>query len=44
MVEQTCLKRPGKPEDVAKLCCYLASEESGYITKEVIEISGGMVL
>ena len=38
------LNRLGKPEDVAKLCLFLASSESDYITGQVIIIDGGMVM
>ncbi len=38
------LKRLGKPEDVASLVAYLASEEAGYITGECIGITGGLGL
>ena len=37
-------KRLGEPEDVAKLVRFLASEEAGYITGQVICIDGGMSL
>ncbi len=36
------LKRFGKPEDIAKMCVYLCSEEASYITGQVISINGGM--
>ncbi|MBO7096351.1 MAG: SDR family oxidoreductase, partial [Lachnospiraceae bacterium] len=32
----------GKPEDVAELALFLASESSRYITGEVIKVDGGM--
>lgn len=32
----------GKPEDVAQLCVFLASEDSDYITGQVIRVDGGM--
>lgn len=35
-------KRFGKPEEVAQLVSFLASEKSGYITGETININGGM--
>lgn len=34
--------RFGKPEEVAELVCFLASEKAGYITGEVISINGGL--
>jgi 3-oxoacyl-[acyl-carrier protein] reductase len=37
------MKRAGTAEEVASLVAYLASPEAGYITGQVIAISGGMV-
>jgi 3-oxoacyl-[acyl-carrier protein] reductase len=37
------MKRAGSAEEVASLVGFLASEEAGYITGQVISISGGMV-
>lgn len=37
------LKRPGKPEDVAKVILFLASDHSEYITGQVISVCGGML-
>ncbi len=37
------LKRGGTPEDVANLCLFLASDLSGYITGQVINVDGGML-
>ncbi len=34
----------GKVEDVANLAAFLASDESGYITGQVIHVDGGMVM
>jgi len=36
------LKRYGKPEDVANLAAFLSSEESSYLTGQVIFVDGGM--
>ena len=36
------LKRFGKPEEVAELVAFLASDRAGYITGQVIGINGGM--
>ncbi len=41
-VKDLCLQRFGSPEDVAALVSFLASEEAGYITGEIIGIDGGM--
>lgn len=37
------LKRFGTPDDVAKLACFLCSEEANYITGQTIVIDGGMI-
>lgn len=36
------MKRPGHPDEVAGLVRYLASDESAYVTGQVISISGGL--
>ena len=36
------MSRLGKPEDVANAVAFLASEETGYITGQVLGIDGGM--
>jgi 3-oxoacyl-[acyl-carrier protein] reductase len=38
------LGKMGEPLDVAKLALFLASDESSYITGQVIKIDGGMVM
>lgn len=38
------LKRPGTPEDVAHLVCFLCSPESDYITGQCITIDGGLTI
>ena len=37
------MKRAGTPEEVAALVAFLASNEAGYISGQVISINGGMV-
>ncbi|MBQ7498543.1 MAG: SDR family oxidoreductase [Selenomonas sp.] len=36
------MKRFGKPEDVAALCAFLASDKAAYITGQVMNIDGGL--
>lgn len=38
------LKRIGKPEDIAKVVVFLASEDANYITGQVLCVDGGMVM
>jgi len=38
------LKRLGRPEDVAELVSFLASEEASYITGQTISIDGGLLM
>ncbi|MBB6063183.1 3-oxoacyl-[acyl-carrier protein] reductase [Thermosipho japonicus] len=42
--EKIPLKRMGEPEEVANLYLFLASDESSYITGQVIGIDGGLVI
>ncbi len=41
---QIPLKRMGTPKEVAKVVKFLASEDSSYVTGQVINIDGGMVM
>ena len=38
------LKRLVEKENIAKLALFLASDDSSYITGEIIHINGGLVL
>ncbi len=41
-VSQTPLGRAGQPDDIAKVAVFLASDDSGWLTGEVIVASGGL--
>jgi len=38
------LGRMGSTQDVAKLALFLASDDSGYVTGQVVQVDGGMVM
>lgn len=38
------LKRAGKPEDIANVAIFLASSSADYITGQVIQVDGGMLM
>lgn len=42
LIDQTPLGRMGLPEDLAKAALFLASEESGWVTGDVLVVSGGL--
>jgi len=44
MEERIALRRLGTPDDVAAAVAFLASEEAGYITGHVLNVSGGLYL
>jgi len=44
MLEVIPMAKFGQPEDVAKVCLFLASPESDYITGQVIVVDGGMTM
>jgi 3-oxoacyl-[acyl-carrier protein] reductase len=44
MVKTIPLGRPGKPEDVANAVLFFVSEEAAYITGQVLNVDGGMVM
>jgi Dehydrogenases with different specificities (related to short-chain alcohol dehydrogenases) len=41
LIEKTPLGRIGRPEDAAELIAFLASEESAFITGQIIGVDGG---
>lgn len=38
------LKRPGQPEEVAPAYVYLASEDSSYVTGQILHVNGGEIV
>ena len=44
MLETIPLRRGGKAEDVANAVAFLASDDAGYITGQVLKVDGGMVM
>ena len=44
MLAHIPLKRFGKPEEIASAVCFLASDDAGYITGQVLGVNGGMYM
>lgn len=44
LIENVPLRRLGSPEDVANLTAFIASDNASYITGQVINVDGGMVM
>ncbi|MDG5473533.1 SDR family oxidoreductase [Jeotgalibacillus sp. ET6] len=42
--EETPLGRPGQPEELAPAYVYLASDDSSYVSGQMIHVNGGMVV
>ena len=37
-----CVPRYGRPSDIANMCLYLASDESEFVTGQILTVDGGM--
>ena len=44
VLEVTPMRRWGQPEDVARAVCFLACDASNFITGQVLNVDGGMVM
>lgn len=44
IVKMMPLGRVGKPEDIAAAVCFLASENAGFITGEIMDVDGGLTM
>ncbi|MCH5195079.1 MAG: 3-oxoacyl-[acyl-carrier-protein] reductase [Oscillospiraceae bacterium] len=42
ILEQVAMKRYGQPEEIASVVAFLCSDDSSYVTGQIIEISGGL--
>jgi NAD(P)-dependent dehydrogenase (short-subunit alcohol dehydrogenase family) len=40
-IARTPVRRVGRPEDIAAACSFLASEDAGYITGQILGVNGG---
>lgn len=38
------LGRPGQPDDIAAAACFLASDYAGFITGEIMDVDGGLMM
>jgi NAD(P)-dependent dehydrogenase (short-subunit alcohol dehydrogenase family) len=43
MAAEVPMKRLARPDEIASLIVYLASEQAGYITGTTIQVDGGLI-
>ena len=41
-LKRTCMKRVGRPEEIANVVLFLSSDLSSYMTGQVLRVDGGM--
>jgi len=44
IINATPLRRLGEPEDIARAVVFLASEDSDFVTGEILDVNGGIVM
>ena len=44
MVAEAFLKRVGRPDEIASACIFLASDESDFVTGEILTVGGGRAM
>ncbi|XP_055939940.1 estradiol 17-beta-dehydrogenase 8-like [Argiope bruennichi] len=44
VIKEIPMQRLGKPEEIADVCAFLASQRSSYVTGGIIQVSGGFVI
>jgi NAD(P)-dependent dehydrogenase (short-subunit alcohol dehydrogenase family) len=41
LIEKQCIKRSGRPEDIAHTICFIASPETAFTTGQIFDVGGG---
>jgi NAD(P)-dependent dehydrogenase (short-subunit alcohol dehydrogenase family) len=44
LIGTACIERLGRPDDIASAAVYLASDEAGWVTGEVLDVNGGVYI